>query len=405
MIFLSEDELLPIITKRIQVISREDAIIVEKLLPIWQAVALGGVLKLVKNRIRFNALMNFLKIKVDSNESEHILEAITSNDSLINHYGESLIGVLFPDKKSAIAIGISQKMQCKSSLVLKGLTFVLGTLALQLKQEEEKIADFSSFCSYISSYKQQFSTLIFSDIQKIIIEILLLNDVLKSDSTFDFSVSLDEPEEEESRFSGFVNSKIVIVLVVVLLLGGLGYYFTSFNQQNTVELDETDDIIPIDSLNKLNDSLTQVAVDSTKLLADSLVSLSWNSGKMFSVPRQSSIVTLHSFLSDSTNKEPIQLTSFEVSFDNESDQIIHSKDYFFKRFTEGLQLYKDVKIEIVAFSEKDSKSALKRGFYLKNRLVGEGVSPKRISVLPSISGVNPDASFPLQSQVVFRIIK
>lgn len=405
MIFLSEDELLPIITKRIQVISREDAIIVEKLLPIWQAVALGGVLKLVKNRIRFNALMNFLKIKVDSNESEHILEAITSNDSLINHYGESLIGVLFPDKKSAIAIGISQKMQCKSSLVLKGLTFVLGTLALQLKQEEEKIADFSSFCSYISSYKQQFSTLIFSDIQKIIIEILLLNDVLKSDSTFDFSVSLDEPEEEESGFSGFVNSKIVIVLVVVLLLGGLGYYFTSFNQQNTVELDETDDIIPIDSLNKLNDSLTQVAVDSTKLLADSLVSLSWNSGKMFSVPRQSSIVTLHSFLSDSTNKEPIQLTSFEVSFDNESDQIIHSKDYFFKRFTEGLQLYKDVKIEIVAFSEKDSKSALKRGFYLKNRLVGEGVSPKRISVLPSISGVNPDASFPLQSQVVFRIIK
>lgn len=406
MIFLSEDELLPVITQKIKVISREDPSVVEKLIPVWQAVALGGILKLVKNRIRYNALMNFLKFKVELRETQDILELIENNEALINQYGEGFIGVLFPDKKSALAIGISQKMQCKSSFVLKGLTFLLGTLALELKKDQTKLSDFSTFCDYISDFKQHFYELIPSDVQHILIEILLLNDVLKSDTSFDFSGNLDvATDEEESKFSSFLNNKIVIAFVITFLVGGLVFYLLNYQQKNTVEIDETEEIIPIDSLNKLNDSLTQVAVDSTKLLSDSLVSIYWNVGKSFSIPKQSSILTLHAFLSDSTRKDPIQFTCFEVSFNNESDQLQHVKDYFFKRFTEGLQLYKDVKIEIVAFSGKDVKSAMKRGFYLKNRLVGEGISPKRISVLSSLEGATPDASIPLQSQVVFRILK
>jgi len=406
MIFLSEDELLPFITKRIQVKGGEDVSTVEKLIPVWQAIALGGLLKLVKNRIRYNALMNFLKIKVNQGNNHDILEWIGTNETLISQYGEGLIGILFPDKKSAIAIAVSQKMQCKSSFVLKGLTYILGTLVLQLKNEEDQLSDFSNFCQYISNYKQQFSELIPSDIQKIVMEILLLNDVLKSDTSFVFSESLDEPtDEDESKIIAFFNNKIVIVFVVLLLVGGLIYYFSNYQQKNSVAIDETDEIIPIDSLNKLNDSLTQVAVDSTKLMSDSLVTIFWHEGKSFTIPKQSAIVSLHSFLSDSTLKEPIQLTCFEISFDNESDQLIHTKDYFFKRFTEGLQLHKDARIEILAFSEKDVKSALKRGFYLKNRLVGEGLSPKRISVVSSIVGVKSDESIPLQSQVIFKIFK
>ncbi|MEY2793597.1 MAG: hypothetical protein RJA76_1589, partial [Bacteroidota bacterium] len=134
MIFLTEDEFLPIISKRIQVISREEELVVEKLLPVWQAVALGGILKLVKNRIRYNALMNFLKSRVDQKHLDILSSDLKGYDDVIFSYGESLIGILFPDKKSAIAIALSQKLQCKSSFALKGLTYLSGFLLLQMKR-------------------------------------------------------------------------------------------------------------------------------------------------------------------------------------------------------------------------------------------------------------------------------
>lgn len=406
MIFLSEDELLPLINQRIQVISREELEQVERLSPVWQAVALGGVLKLIKNRIRYNALMNFLKLKVDARYLEILEGDLKGNDDLINSFGESLIGILFPDKKSALAIALSQKMQCKSSFFLKGLTFDLGIFVLQLKKEEESLKDFSTFCEHFISFKSVFADLISNDLQKSIIEILLLNDVLKTDNNLIFTDSFEESEElEVGRFSKFLNNKWLLIVAIAALLISLIIYFTAIKSDNTVSIDESEEIIPLDSLNKLNDSLTQVAVDSTKLLSDSTITLSWTPGKNFTIPKQSSLVSLHAFLNDSTAIDPLNLSSYEVSFNNETDQVAQSKEYFFKRFTEGLQVYKDVKIEIIAFSDKDSKSALKRGFFLKNRLVGEGLSPKRIAVVSSNAGINPDASIPLNNQVVIRVLK
>jgi hypothetical protein len=317
-----------------------------------------------------------------------------------------MIGILFPDKKSAIAIGVSQKLQCKSSFLLKGLTYLLGVLMIQLKRDENDLKDFNSFCDYFISYKNVFSEHISPDLQKTIIEILLLNDVLKSDTNLLFSDSFEESEElEDQAFSRFLKNKILLIFISIVLIGSLVFYLIRSKSENTVNIDDTEEIIPIDSLNKLNDSLTQVAVDSTKLQSDSTVSLFWTNGKSFTIPKQSTIVSLHTFLTDSTVKDPITLNCFEVTFENESDQILSSKDYFFKRFSEGLQLNKDIKLEILTFSDKDSKSALKRGFFIKNRFVGEGISPKRISVVPSIAGISPDANVPLNAQVVFRVLK
>lgn len=406
MIFLTEAALLPIISKRIQVIGREEELTVNQVTPVWQAIALGGLLKLVKNRIRYNALMNFLKLKVDPSHIELLQSDFKGSDELINSYGESLIGILFPDKKSALAIGLSQKMKCKSSFFIKGLTYFLGVLVLELKKEESELNQFTSFCDYFLSFKAAFSELVSTDLQKSIIEILLLNDVLKSDFSLIYADTFEETEEsKQNGLKNLLNRKNISIACGILFLVGLTFYLTVIRSDNTVVIEESEEIIPLDSLNKLNDSLTQVAVDSTKLLADSTVSLSWTAGKSFAVPKQSALVTLHTFLTDSTAKDPLVLTCYEISFDNETDQLAHAKDYFLKRFTEGLQVYKEAKIEIISFSEKDAKSAQKRGFYLKNRLVGEGLSPKRISVLPNSVGINPDASLPLHAQVVFKVLK
>jgi len=146
-------------------------------------------------------------------------------------------------------------------------------------------------------------------------------------------------------------------------------------------------------------------VDSAKLDSDSTQILAWPGGKDFVLPKQSAIVTLHSFLMDSTQTEKLLLPTYEFSFDNSNDQISTTKDYFFKRFVEGLQTHKNSKLEIFTFSDQGTKAALKRGFILKNRLVGEGLSPIRIEVKSGTLEVKPDNSIALNAQVVFRVSK
>lgn len=401
-----EKELLQKISKRIQLINREEEVVVEKLLPVWHAVMLGGLLKLVKNRIRYNALINFLKAKVPASAVDLLSEDLSGHDSQIQSYGEAMIGILFPDKKSALAIHISQKFYCKSSFVLKGLSYTLGMFALELKKQEEDIEEFNNYCDFILSFKGDFNEIIPADLQKALIDILLLSDVLKSDGLSLFTDSFEDAEESDDSFlAKLFTKKNSIILLVLVLLVGMTLFFRYIQNQNTVSVDETEDIIPLDSLNKLNDSLVKAVVDSTKLASDSTITLSWSEGKMFSIPKESSIVTLHEYLSDSTNTNALELPCYEITFQTETDQIGQVKDYFFKRFVEGFQVNPDAKLELITFSEKDTKSALKRGFLLKNRLVGEGVSPKRISIRTSNADFKPDASIPLNAQVIFRVTK
>lgn len=398
-----EKELLDKISTRIKLVNKEDEAVISTLLPVWHAIILGGLLKLVKNRIRYNALINFLKDKVPSSALSLLNDDLVGHDQQIQSYGESLIGILFPDKKSALAIHVSQKFHCKSSFVLKGLSYVLGMVALELKKQEQDIEEFNAYCDFILSYKSDFNEIISNDLQKAFIDILLLSDVIKADGLSIFPDSFEEADDEESFVAKLFTKRNSIILLSLILLIGVTLFFRFIQKENTVSVDETEDIIPLDSLNKLNDSLIQAVVDSTKLASDSTLSLSWTEGKVFTLPKQSAIVLLHQYLTDSTATTPLDLPCFEITFQTESDQIGQVKEYFFRRFVEGFQAYPNSKIEIVAFSEKDSKSALKRGFMLKNRLVGEGLSPKRISILPANNDFKPDTSIPLNAQVIFRI--
>jgi hypothetical protein len=49
-----------ILIQQIARFAGEKDINIEELLPIWEAIVLGGLLKTVRNRIRFKALNNFI---------------------------------------------------------------------------------------------------------------------------------------------------------------------------------------------------------------------------------------------------------------------------------------------------------------------------------------------------------
>ncbi len=377
-----------VIINRLSVYLNESVEKVDELYSVWEAIILGSLLKLVRNRIRFNALYNFILQKsapISDIEAFLSADGLKYNEDIILRYGEGMMGILIPDKKSAIAMLLSREMGAKSSAILKGLTVFFGLYGYRLKQEEyEALKDWKAFGEYFLNLKQQFYVLCPTRIQLGVSEILLLSDILRVDTGALLTYSDEqEPLSEGGLFQNLTINTFVYMLIILVLGGGVIWHTAVRSTEEEETIAETEEIIPIDSLSKLNDSLTRAVLDSTKLRADSLTSLIWPKGTSFDVPKNSVIVALHHYLSDSTQTEPVELAANELVFNEQTDLLDKPVDYVFKRMAEGMNRYKEVSLKILVNSSKDERTSLKRGFVIKNRLVGEGLSPARIEVKAS----------------------
>ena len=179
----------------------------------------------------------------------------------------------------------------------------------------------------------------------------------------------------------------MVVGGIILLSLGLFLVLRSGGSEEVVDKEETDQIIPIDSLTKLNDSLTKAVVDSAKASNDSLVSLAWPEGKPFQVPKESIVVAFHAYVTDSTVVAPLDLTCTELDFSDKTELLASPKTYLFKQIALGMNKFKEVDVQVQVASERGASVAKEHAYVLKNRLVGEGLNQKRISVatLPNSS--------------------
>jgi len=402
------------ILKNLSLILNEKEEVVTQILPIWNSIVLASLIKLTHNRIRFLGLQNFIqnqKIPVVDIESLKTSNSINFAQDKIVNYGESLMGILIPDKKSALAALISQNFPCRSSLVLKGLSIIYSLYGEFLLNDYPQIlADRKVYVEYFSTLKNSiFDENVSEKIQNSIFEILILSEIFdeSSNNLLDISDDSDESISDEVEDKPFYFQPILIGSFILLAIISLiiFWYINKSNEEVENVREDIEEIIPIDSLNKLNDSLTKAVVDSSRIMNDSLQILIWPQGKEFQVPKKSSIIKIHEYLSDSTQTEPLKVSCSEFSFDKETDQIMGAPDYFFIRLVEGLNKYKNIKLKLYTFSDKGISSSIKRGFLLKNRLVGEGLSPKRIEVITSKNTVKSDNTIPLNNQVVFDFQK
>jgi hypothetical protein len=357
-----------------------------ELVPAFEAVVLGSVLKLFRNRIRFNALYNFMLAK--SAPQEEVAKLLSTGKGMPDYeslyrFGEGMMGILLPDKKSAIATLLGGQLGAKSSTIIKGLTLSYALYGFRLKEfDYDALRDFKSFGEYYQPTKNDFYALAPTKIQVALIDILVLKDVLKGDS-----VVYDEPFSP-SDDTAKLNYTFIISLVLGGLLVALILFFVNRNSEEApIDKEETSEIIPIDSLAKLNDSLTKAVLDSAKSKNDSLVSLVWPEGKPFQVPKESIIVAFHAYLSDSTVVTPLDLTCTELEFSDKTELLATPKTYLFKQMASGLNKFKEVDVQVQVSSEKGPATAKEHAYVLKNRLVGEGLNPKRITVatLPNSS--------------------
>jgi hypothetical protein len=403
---ISEEEKLRI-QKRVAVMLNETEEKVAELFPVWEAIILGGLLKLVRNRIRFNALYNFIlqkPIPVDSIEA-YLGESKADFDlEAILRFGEGMMSILVPDKKSAIAMLLSRDLGCKSSSVLKGLTLFFGFYGYKLKQTDyPALKDWKAYSAFYLAMKSDFNALCSGKVQYTISDILLLSDILKVDPmvVLAYSEESELAADPAANFFQRLTLPMILSVVSVLILGGFLIWYTSFREVSDVDnLAETEEIIPLDSLSKLNDSLTQAVLDSNRLKSDSLTTLVWPDGKPFDVAKTSIVVPVFRYLMDSTQKESESFLATELQFDAKTDLLNGTNEQVFKSLAEGLYKFKEVQIKVVVNSDKDDRASLKRGFVLKNRLVGEGVTPARIEVKSS----DPSVTFSSGESEVYLVL-
>jgi hypothetical protein len=372
-----------------------------ELIPAFEAVVLGSVLKLFRNRIRFNALYNFMLAK--SAPQEDVAKLLSSGKGMPDYeamyrFGEGLMGILLPDKKSAIATLLGGQLGAKSSTIIKGLTLSYALYGYRLKEfDYDALRDYKSFGEYYQPATSDFYALTPAKIQVALIDILVLNDVLKGDSfVFDepFVAADDRPTQNYKLIAGVMAGILVVAI-------GLFFALRSGGSDEVVEKEDADQIIPIDSLNKLNDSLTKAVVDSAKVSNDSLVSLTWPEGKPFQVPKESMVVAFHAYMTDSTVVTPLELTCTELDFSDKTELLASPKTYLFKQIASGMNKFKEVDVQIQVASEKGAIVAKEHAYVLKNRLVGEGLNQKRITVatLPNSSNNQIIFSFKKRSSL------
>jgi hypothetical protein len=370
------------------------------LIPAFEAVVLGSALKLFRNRIRFNALYNFMLAK--SAPQEEVAKLLSSGKGMPDYealyrFGEGMMGILLPDKKSAIATLLGGQLGAKSSTIIKGLTLSYALYGYRLKEfDYDALRDFKSFGEYYQPAKNDFYALAPTKIQVALIDILVLKDVLKGDS-----VVYDEPFSPSDD-----TAKRNYTLIISLVLGGLLvalilFFVNRKGEEEPIDKEETSEIIPIDSLAKLNDSLTKVALDSSRAENDSLTTLVWPEGKPFQVPKESIIVAFHAYVSDSTVVTPLDLACTELEFSDKTELLSTPKTYLFKQIASGLNKFKEVDVQVQVSSEKGPSTAKEHAYVLKNRLVGEGLNPKRITVatLPNSSNNEIIFSFKKRSSL------
>ncbi|MCX6194583.1 MAG: hypothetical protein NTX34_08910 [Cytophagales bacterium] len=362
-----------------------------ELIPAFEAVVLGSVLKLFRNRIRFNALYNFMLAK--SAPQEDVAKLLSSGKGmpdyeLMYRYGEGMMGILLPDKKSAIATLLGGQLGAKSSTIIKGLTLSFALYGYRLKEfDYDALRDFKSFGDYYQPIKNDFYALAPAKIQVVLIDVLVLKEVFKGENTVN-----DEPYSPSDDHS-VRNYKLIAGVVVGILIVGIALFFGLRKEEVIVEKEETDQIIPIDSLTKLNDSLTKAVLDSVKTRNDSLVTLVWPDGKPFEVPKESIVVAFHAYASDSTVTTPLDLTCTELNFSDKTELLSSPKTYLFKRIVDGMNKFKEVDVQIQVSSDKGVVIAKEHAYVVKNRLVGEGLHPKRITIATLPNSLNNQIIF------------
>ena len=371
--------------------------LIENFLFCLDLIVVSGLYKSVGNKYLFNRVLK----EIESIKPTENIDFDSENTRVL---GQRVLDFLYGNLKSVVIIDYAVKFKTSNKNFEELLAYFLGFSLLNIfhetkfieKNGKETLALFlvNEFNSKYYSYSK---TLEFKELA------FKLN--IQFDDT---NSSILEPSSIHifiSRLKSILISKSFWMMGFVLLslLSLMVYWFVDRKPSNSGN--PSNEIIEKQELELLKDSLELERLKALKFKEDSTYQYQLDEDHTIDLIASSSLVSVIEFLNDpSIQNDTLAIMAFEIGFSSVNDELIENREGFLRDIYRILYYNNHSEILIKAFSEFGNKSAERRSFFLKNRLVGEGISGKRIKIdsnyLPK-----PDPEFSLNSQISIRVTK
>ncbi len=371
--------------------------LIENFLFCLDLIVVSGLYKSVGNKYLFNRVLK----EIESIKPTENIDFDSENTRVL---GQRVLDFLYGNLKSVVIIDYAVKFKTSNKKFEELLAYFLGFSLLNIfhetkfieKNGKETLALFlvNEFNSKYYSYSK---TLEFKELA------FKLN--IQFDDT---NSSILEPSSIHifiSRLKSILISKSFWMMgfVLLCLLSLMVYWFVDRKPSNSGN--PSNEIIEKQELELLKDSLELERLKALKFKEDSTYQYQLDEDHTIDLIASSSLVSVIEFLNDpSIQNDTLAIMAFEIGFSSVNDELIENREGFLRDIYRILYYNNHSEILIKAFSEFGNKSAERRSFFLKNRLVGEGISVKRIKIdsnyLPK-----PDPEFSLNSQISIRVTK
>lgn len=360
-------------------------------------IVVSGLYKSVGNKYLFNRVLKEM-------ESIRSIENMGFSSENTRVLGQTVLDFLYGNLKSAVIIDYAAKFKTSNKKFEEILAYFLGFSLLNIfhnsKFIEQNGKETLAFClvnEFNSKYYSYSKTSEFKELAfKLNIQFDDTNSSILESSTIHIFLS---------RLKSILISKSfwMIGFIFLCLISLIVYWLIEKNPSKSDN--SSHEIIEKQEIDALKDSLELERLKAFKFKEDSTYQFQLDEDHTIDLKASSSLVPVIEFLNDpSIQNDTLAIMAFEIGFSSVNDELTENREGFLRDIYRILYYNNHSEILIKAFSEFGNKSAERRSLFLKNRLVGEGISVKKIKIdsnyLPK-----PDPEFSLNSQISMRVTK
>lgn len=351
----------------------------------------AGFYKIVGNKYSLNFLLKNLR-NLDELETESL------SFKEINKTGDAVMQFFYGNLKSAVITEGASYHRIPNKVFNDILTYSMGICLLSIYDDISELDDVESFEKYIiSKFNEKYYSNPSIRLNKIIQTLNINFEAHES-----FTIGSSEFGVLLSKLKSIFLSRIFWIISLIIIL--ISFLYIKISNNSIDENIKTQKGLDYQKIEKLKDSLNEIKIQTEILNNDSLQTFRLDDSHTIDLAKSSSLINILEYLNDSTRNDTLEIRVFELRFANKNDEIFEINKDYIKNLYRILYYNPNSLIYIKAYSDLGMASADRRAMFLKNRLIGEGVSVKRIFLDSNFSNqINP--AYALNSQVHFRITK
>ncbi len=388
------------------------------------STVVAGLIKRSTNESGATTLLNVInKGNYNDDLIQKLNTTLSTKDAFLEMTtkGNSLVSMLLPDKKSAIANIISEYSNIRNSSATSILALVIPVVISKLGGEVSRSGlNKEGIANYLYQQRNALINETAEEFRYKMVDTIGLASVLSQDAkliiyptatptkTTSFTNRVVEPVSEKPEVKYSVKDysennseskpfpKWILPTILSFIVVGIGGYF-AYNYDWS-SLTNTTYVAPIDTLQAPIDT-TVAKIDSTTLAAkDTLslentdnqspkeVTLPLPDGNTLEVVEGTFNYNFVKYLQDSTSKPLKTMTMDNLNFEMNTSNLVEGSQKTIDDFTKIMQAYKKLQVKLIGYTDNsgdtliNKKLSMKRAVEVRSLLILNGINRSRIDM-------------------------